>query len=96
VPNSLESRGHLARVTCLAFSPDGRRLASGSEDLTVKVWETSGGQELLTLPGPGYFVTEVAFSPDGNRLAAADRAGNVKVWDGTPPAEPDDARVRTK
>ncbi len=51
----------------VAFSPDGQRLASGSQDGTVKVWDAHTGQATLTLEGGG----GVAFSPDGQRLASA-------------------------
>ena len=44
-------KGHSGRVWSVAFSPDSKRLASGSEDQTVKVWDTQTGQELLSLKG---------------------------------------------
>jgi WD40 repeat protein/serine/threonine protein kinase len=67
-------RGHAA----LAFSPDGKRLASASGDgRTVKVWDASTGQEILSLKG----VTNVAFSPDGKRLASASYDSTVRLWD---------------
>ena len=61
----------------VAFSPDGKRLASASEDQTVKVWDATSGQETLTLKGHTDWVLSVAFSPDGKRLASAseDRDG---------------------
>jgi WD40 repeat protein/serine/threonine protein kinase len=66
---------------CVAFSPDGKRLASGSGDNTLKVWDAQTGQELLTFKGHTNTVWSVAFSPDGKRLASASEDNTVKVWD---------------
>ena len=56
----------------MAFSPDGRRIVSGSYDKTVKVWDAATGQEMLTLKGHTA-VYSVAFSPDGRRIARGRR-----------------------
>lgn len=74
-------KGHTSYVTSVAFSPDGKRLASPSHDRTMKVWDATSGQETLTLTGHTFDVTSVAFSPDGKRLASASADGTVKVWD---------------
>jgi WD40 repeat protein len=74
-------RGHGGQVTRLAFSPDGKRLATASLDQTVRVWDTESGQFLNTLRGHTREVLGVAFSPDGRRLASAGRDRAVKVWD---------------
>ena len=71
----------------IAFSPDGKRLASASGDQTVKVWDAMSGQEMVTLKGHTQTVNSVAFSPDGKRLASASYDQTVKVWDVTPMAE---------
>jgi WD40 repeat protein len=69
----------------LAFSPDGKRLASATGDNTVKVWDARTGQELLALGKHTGPITSVAFSPDGQRLASASPdglfgPGTVKIW----------------
>ena len=61
------------------FSPDGKRLASASEDKTVKVWDAQTGQELFSFKGHEWRVNDVAFSPDGKRLVSG--GDTVKVWD---------------
>ena len=70
-------------VLIVAFSPDGKRLASGSGDGTVKVWDAATGQENPTLiKGNSSYPTWVAFSPDGKRLASVgNNDGIVKVCD---------------
>jgi WD40 repeat protein len=76
--------GHDSRIGCLAYSPDGKRLATGSGDRTVKLWDTATGQEVLTLTGHAGDITGLAFSPDGRRLASS-TSSEVRIWDATPP-----------
>jgi WD40 repeat protein/tetratricopeptide (TPR) repeat protein len=75
--------GHAGRVYTVAFSPDGKRLASGSwePDPAVKLWDPETGRELGTLRGHTNRVIRVAFSPDGKSLASASDDGTVRVWD---------------
>jgi WD40 repeat protein len=73
-------RGHRDSVTCVAYSPDGSRIASSSVDQTVKVWDAKRGTAVATFRGHTGPVWSVAYSPDGSRIAAGE-VNTVKVWD---------------
>jgi WD40 repeat protein len=73
--------GHTDKVNSVALSPDGKTLATGSSDNTVKLWDVASKQELATLKGFTASVWRVAFSPDGKTLATGSLDKNVKLWD---------------
>ncbi len=73
-------KGHTNRVWSVAFSSDGTKIASGSEDRTVIIWDVETGQCLHSLEGQER-VWSVAFSPDGRKIASGSEDRTVKLWD---------------
>jgi WD40 repeat protein len=73
--------GHAAQIWSVAFSPDGRTLASTSRDRTIKLWDVQSGQCLKTLQGHMGDIWSVAFSPDGSVIATGGDDRTVRLWD---------------
>jgi WD40 repeat protein len=73
--------GHSAAVNCCAWSPDGARLLSVSDDGTLRVWDSASGRELLTLQGHTNWVRACAWSPDSARLLSGSYDQTLRVWD---------------
>ncbi|TRU96403.1 MAG: protein kinase, partial [Microcystis wesenbergii Mw_QC_S_20081001_S30] len=74
--------GHSDEVFSVAYSPDGRYLASGSIDQTIKIWEVATGKELRTLTVYSYlYGADVVYSPDGRYLASRSDDKTIKIWE---------------
>jgi WD40 repeat protein len=78
---TLEGHSHL--VNSVAFSHDCQRLASGSSDDTIKIWDTASGRCIQTLEGHSHWVQSVIFLHDGQRLASGSNNNTIKIWDAT-------------
>lgn len=72
---------HVSDVHTVAFSPDGRMLATGSKDRTTKIWDIAGGSLKATIKGHEGEIFSVAFSPDGKTLATASNDFTARLWD---------------
>ena len=80
LPRVTNLEGHISTLTCVAFSPDGKLLATGSKDKTAKIWDLSSGKALINLEGHTQPISSVAFSPDGKKLATGSEDKTAKIW----------------
>lgn len=76
-----EGEEYKREVWAVAFSPDGATVASGSEDQTIKIWDSNTGAERATLKGHDSTIFSLAFSPDNRFLASSSSDRTVKLWD---------------
>jgi len=91
--SDLTLEGHTGGIMAVAFSPDGKTLASGSVDKSIKLWDVDTGENLATLQGADWPISSIAYSPDGKTIASAeeddrnnlrqkvDRPIKVRLWD---------------
>lgn len=73
--------GHTAEVRILAFSPDGKILASMSNDRTTRLWDTESGEQLAVLSAERGSHALIAFSPDGTTIVTGNGNGTIQAWD---------------
>ncbi|CAF2138018.1 hypothetical protein IGI04_005709 [Brassica rapa subsp. trilocularis] len=72
--------GHAEAVLCVSFSPDGKQLASGSGDTTVRLWDLYTETPLFTCKGHRNWVLSIAWSPDGKHLVSGSKSGEICCW----------------
>jgi WD40 repeat protein len=73
--------GHSDSVNAVAFSPDGKQLASGSWDNTIRICDAATGAALQVLKGYSGLARTIAFSPDGKQLTSGSGGNTIRIWD---------------
>ena len=82
VRSTMAKMGHSNCVWSVSFSPDGTKVASGSYDETVKLWDVTSGEKCLqTLEGHSWYVNSVSFSTDGTKVASGSTDKTIKIWE---------------
>ena len=76
----LSFKGHTAQIACIAFSPDGKTIATGGFDNTLRLWDTTTGKPKIIKEHNGW-VESVAFSPDGKTIASGSTDATLRLWD---------------
>ncbi|HIG80358.1 MAG TPA: hypothetical protein EYQ62_01645 [Verrucomicrobiales bacterium] len=76
-------QGHRGSIWSVAWRPDGKQIATGSWDNSIKLWEASTGKLQHTVQGHKNRVHKIAWSPNGKHLASCGWGGVIKIWDGT-------------
>lgn len=79
---TLESRRHRGTIMAMSPSPDGKLVATGGIDGTIRIWDVGSGELVRALVGHGSYVYSLSWSPDGNSLASAGTwDGTIRIWD---------------
>ncbi|HEY3242189.1 MAG TPA: hypothetical protein VGM03_02465, partial [Phycisphaerae bacterium] len=78
-------RGHSDEIFCIAFSPDGRRIATGARDAVIRIWDGDTFEPLAELRGHTSYVWSLAWSADGSMLVSGSGDQTVRIWDSRPP-----------
>ena len=76
-------RGHSRKIRALAWSPNGRRIATASDDYTAQVWDATIGSHAVVYRGHSSYVEGVAWSPDSTRVVSGSADGTAQIWDAT-------------
>ena len=80
-PDHFTYQGHSDYISAVAWSPDGKRIASASGDHTVQVWDASDGSHVYNYRGHSSDVSTLAWSPNGKRIVSGSSDGTAQVWD---------------